>query len=230
MPVAFSKRTIAVLLGAGALTTACVTDPETGNQRVSKAAIGGVLGAGAGYLLGDLVGGRNSRTEEIVGAGIGAVAGAGIGYYLDEQEKKLRQRTAGTGIDVERDGDQLVLNMPGDVTFATDSAAVQPQFQSVLNDVAATLVEYESTYIDVYGHTDTRGSDAYNLDLSQRRARSVANYLNSRGVQPERMATRGYGESQPKCWPETTAADQQCNRRVEIRIVPITQQDVNAVN
>lgn len=217
-------------LGSLALTSACVTNPDTGEKKISKAAIGGVLGAGLGYLAGDLIGGKTSRTEEIVGAGIGAVAGAGAGYYLDQQEKKLREKTAGTGIEVDRQGDQLVLNMPGDVTFDTNSAAVKADFQSALDSVASTLVEYPSTYIDVYGHTDSRGSDAFNADLSNRRAQSVAAYLSGRGVQSARMATRGFGESQLKCAPEMTPSDLQCNRRVEIRIAPVTQADVNAVS
>ena len=207
---------------------ACVTDPETGQKRISNTAIGGIGGALGGYLLGDLIGGRNSRTEEIVGAGIGAVAGAGVGYYMDQQEKKLRERTAGTGIDVERQGDQLVLNMPGDVTFDYNSALVKSQFRSALDNVAATLAEYPSTYIDVYGHTDSTGSDSYNQGLSERRAASVADYLGGRGIQRARMATIGYGESQLKCSPERGEADYQCNRRVEIRIAPVTQADVNA--
>ena len=208
--------------------TGCVTDPETGEKRISKAAIGGLGGAVGGYLLGDLIGGRNSRTEEIVGAGIGAVAGAGVGYYMDQQEKKLRERTAGTGIDVERQGDQLVLNMPGDVTFDYNSAVVKPNFRSALDSVASTLGEYPSTFIDVYGHTDSTGSDTYNQGLSERRAASVADYLAGRGVNRARMATLGYGESQLKCAPERSEADYQCNRRVEIRIAPVTQNDVNA--
>ena len=208
--------------------TGCVTDPNTGEKRISNAAIGGLGGALGGYLLGDLIGGKNSRTEEIVGAGIGAVAGAGVGYYMDEQEKKLRQRTAGTGIDVERQGDQLVLNMPGDVTFDYNSALVKSQFRSALDNVASTLAEYPSTYIDVYGHTDSTGSDSYNQGLSERRASSVADYLGGRGIQRARMATMGYGESQLKCSPERGEADYQCNRRVEIRIAPVTQSDVNA--
>ena len=208
--------------------TGCVTDPNTGEKRISNAAIGGLGGALGGYLLGDLIGGKNSRTEEIVGAGIGAVAGAGVGYYMDEQEKKLRQRTAGTGIDVERQGDQLVLNMPGDVTFDYNSALVKSQFRSALDNVASTLAEYPSTYIDVYGHTDSTGSDSYNQGLSERRASSVADYLGGRGIQRARMATMGYGETQLICSPERDEADYQCNRRVEIRIAPVTQADVNA--
>lgn len=223
------KLTTLVSIGALALT-GCVTDPETGQKRISKAAIGGIGGALGGYLLGDLVGGRSSRTEEILGAGIGAIAGAGIGNYMDQQEKKLRERTAGTGIDVERQGDQLVLNMPGDVTFDLNSALVKSQFRSALDNVATTLAEYPSTYIDVYGHTDSKGSDTYNQGLSERRAASVADYLAGRSIQRARMATLGYGESQLKCTPETTEADYQCNRRVEIRIAPVTQADVNAAH
>lgn len=226
-----NRRTIKLitLASIGAFTlTGCVTDPVTGEKRISKAAIGGVGGALGGYLLGDLIGGKNSRTEEIVGAGIGAVAGAGVGYYMDQQEKKLRERTAGTGIDVERQGDQLVLNMPGDVTFDYNSALVKSQFRNALDSVASTLSEYPSTYIDVYGHTDSTGSDAYNQGLSERRASSVADYLAGRGVQRARIGTMGYGESQLKCSPETSEADYQCNRRVEIRIAPVTQADVNA--
>ncbi|WP_017669471.1 OmpA family protein [Blastomonas sp. AAP53] len=218
---------IAAFAGLSSLAlAACVTDPETGQQRISKSAIGGIGGALGGYLLGDIVGGRRDRTEKIVGAGIGAVAGAGIGYYLDQQERELRQKTAGTGIDVVRDGDSLLLNMPSQVTFDVDSSAVKPEFRNTLNDVASTLVQYESTYIDVYGHTDSTGSDAYNQTLSERRAQSVSSYLSTRGVQQARLATRGFGESQPVA-SNTTEDGRAQNRRVEIRIVPVTQADVN---
>ena len=130
--------------------------------------------------------------------------------------------TAGTGIDVERQGDQLVLNLPGDITFDYDSAAVKPQFQSTLDQVAATLRDYPSTAIDIYGHTDSRGSEVYNQGLSERRANAVQSYLASRSVQYERMATRGYGETALKC-AETSDDGYRCNRRVEIRIAPVTQ-------
>lgn len=219
----FKFTALVAMTSAIALTTAgCVTDPNTGEQRISRAAIGGVLGAGSGYLLGDLIGGRRDRTEKIVGAGIGAIAGAGVGAYMDRQEQELRRRTAGTGIDVERQGDQLVLNMPGDVTFAYDSATVQAQFQSTLDSVATTLRDYPSTAIDIYGHTDSRGSEVYNQGLSERRANGVASYLTSRGVQYDRLATRGYGETALKC-AETSEDGYRCNRRVEIRIAPVTQ-------
>jgi outer membrane protein OmpA-like peptidoglycan-associated protein len=216
--------------GIGALmlalaTTACVTDPTTGKKHISKAAIGGVGGALGGYLLGDLVGGKRDRTEKIVGAGIGAVAGAGIGAYMDAQEKKLREKTAGTGVDVVRDGDNLLLRMPSGITFAYDSDAVQPQFQPTLNEVASVLTQYPKTYIDIYGHTDADGSEAYNQGLSERRATSVQNYLAAKGVQSVRMATKGYGETQPIASNETAEGKAQ-NRRVEIKIVPVTESDV----
>lgn len=217
---------IAAFVGLSSLAlAACVTDPETGQKRINRAAIGGIGGALGGYLLGDIVGGRRDRTEKIVGAGIGAVAGAGIGYYLEQQERELRAKTAGTGVDVVRDGDSLLLNMPSEVTFDVDSAAVKPEFRNTLNDVATTLVQYESSYIDVYGHTDSTGSDAYNQTLSERRAQSVSAYLSSRGVQSARLATRGFGESQPVA-SNTTEDGRAQNRRVEIRIVPVTQEDV----
>ena len=226
------KNTTKFLTGVGMaiamVTTGCVTDPVTGEKKISKAAIGGVLGTGAGYLLGDLIGGRNSRTAEIVGAGIGAVAGAGVGYYMDQQEKKLRQQTAGTDVNVDRRGDEIFLDMPGDVTFALNSATVSSSAASVLNQVATTLKEYPSTYIDIYGHTDSSGSADYNQRLSEQRAMSVQSYLAGRGVQRQRMATMGYGETQLKC-DEGTEEGRRCNRRVEIRITPVTQDDVNAV-
>ena len=217
---------VAIASSIALSTAGCITDPNTGQRRVSRAAIGGGVGAAGGYLLGDILGGRNDRTARILGTGIGAIVGVGVGAYIDRQEQDLRRRTAGTGIDIKRDGNQLVLNMPGDITFNYDSATVQPQFQSTLDSVASSLRDYPSTYIDVYGHTDSRGSDTYNQGLSERRAAAVASYLGSRGVQSERTATRGFGESQLKC-AETSEDGYRCNRRVEIRISPVTQDDVN---
>jgi len=214
-------------LAAMLATTACTTDPNTGQQRVSKAAIGGIGGALGGYLLGDLVGGRRDRTEKILGAGIGAVAGAGIGAYMDAQERKLREETAGTGVDVIRDGDDLLLRMPSGITFAYDRADVQPQFQPTLNDVASVLAQYPKTYIDVFGHTDSDGADAYNQTLSERRAQAVSSYLVSRGVQSARMGTRGFGETQPIA-SNATEEGKAANRRVEIKISPVTEADVRS--
>ena len=212
-------------LAALVATSACTTDPETGQQRISKTAIGGIGGGLGGYLLGDIVGGRRDRTEKIVGAGLGGLAGAGIGAYMDRQERQLRERTAGTDVQVIRRGDDLVLNIPSGITFAYDSSAVQPQFQRTLDQVAQTLAEYKETYIDVYGHTDATGSDAYNQALSERRAVAVADYLAGRGVQAARIATRGYGKTQPVASNDTDAG-RAANRRVEIKIVPIRENDL----
>ena len=220
-----TKFLAAAALAALVTTSACTTDPVTGERRISKAAIGGIGGVVGGYLLGDLVGGRNDRTEKIIGAGLGGIAGAGIGAYMDKQERDLRARTAGTDVRVTREGDNLVLNIPSGITFAYDSANVQPQFQQTLDQVADTLKNYNQTYIDVYGHTDSTGSDAYNQTLSEQRAGSVARYLESRGVQSARIGTRGYGESQPIASNDTDAG-RAANRRVELKIVPIPESDV----
>lgn len=203
--------------------SACVTNPETGKRSVSKTAIGGFGGALGGYLLGDLIGGRNDRTEKLLGAGIGAIAGAGIGRYMDNQEKRLREQTAGTGINVMRDGDNLILDLPAEVTFAVNSSTINPQFGASLDQVSTTLAEFEQTYVDVLGHTDSTGSDSYNQQLSERRANSVAGYLSGRGVNQARLATRGFGESQPRA-SNVTEEGRALNRRVEIRIVPVAEQ------
>ncbi len=218
---AFRNLTVLAIAGALVTTTACTTNPETGNQRVSRTAIGALGGLVGGYLLGDLVGGRSDRTEKILGAGIGAIAGGAVGAYMDKQERDLRRQTAGTGVDVIRQGNDIVLRMPSGITFPVDSSVIQPQFQATLNEVAQTLSTYNQTYIDVLGHTDWTGSDAYNQALSERRAQSVASYLSSRGVAPARIATRGYGESAPIA-DNNTEMGRAANRRVEIKVVPIT--------
>ncbi len=213
--------TRATLAASAALAlAACTTDPYTGQRKISNAAVGASVGLLGGYLLGDLVGGRGDRTEKIVGAGIGAIAGGAVGYYMDRQEAELRRQTAGTGVDVIRQGDDLILRMPSNVTFDTDQSAVKPQFYSVLDDVARTLAGYNQTYIDVLGHTDTTGSEAYNQALSERRAQAVAAYLAQRNVDPARMATRGYGETAPLYNPDDTEMKKAANRRVEIKVVP----------
>jgi outer membrane protein OmpA-like peptidoglycan-associated protein len=219
-------RTMTALSLSGALlaTSACVTNPETGNRRLSNTALGAIGGVLGGYLLGDVVGGRSDRTAKILGAGIGGLAGAAVGRYMDQQEAELRRETAGTGVEVIRQGDDLVLRMPSGITFAYNRYDIQPQFQSTLNEVASTLAQYQQTYIDVLGHTDSSGTYEYNQGLSERRAQSVADYLASRGVNRARMATRGFGETQLLVSPEQTEADRAANRRVEIRVVPLRTQ------
>jgi outer membrane protein OmpA-like peptidoglycan-associated protein len=217
------------LFGAAALaallaTTACVRDAETGERKISRAAIGGVAGAVVGYFAGDLIGGRRDRTEKVVGAGVGALAGAAVGVYMDRQERELRDKTAGTGVEIERQGNELLLTMPAGITFPINSYQVQPQFHATLDQVAQTLASYESTLIDVYGHTDPSGGDSINLPLSRNRAQAVANYLAGRGVQPARIATQGFGSAQPLAGNDNSSeAERAANRRVEIRIVPVEQ-------
>lgn len=215
--------TALALSGAVVTTAACTTNPYTGQREINRTAVGAVLGGLGGYVLGDVVGGRSDRTERIIGAGIGAVAGGAVGAYMDRQEAELRRQTAGTGVDVIRQGDELLLRMPAGITFAFNSYEVQPQFQATLNEVAQTLAAYPSTIIDVLGHTDSVGSHEYNQRLSEQRAQSVANYLIARGVQPARIATRGYGETMPIA-DNATEAGRAANRRVEIKVVPVTQQ------
>lgn len=217
-------RTLTALALGGSIvaTAACTTNPVTGQREINRTAVGAVLGAGAGYLLGDVIGGRNDRTERIIGAGIGAIAGGAAGAYMDRQEAELRRQTAGTGVDVIRQGDELLLRMPSGITFAFNRYDIQPQFQSTLNEVAQTLNAYPATMIDVLGHTDSVGSDAYNQTLSEQRAQAVASYLSGRGVSRARIATRGYGESMPIA-DNATEAGRAANRRVEIKVVPVTQ-------
>ena len=218
------KKRIAGAAVAAALltTTACVTNPETGEREFqTRTAIGAAVGAVAGYLGGDLIGGRRDRTEKIVGAGIGTIAGAAVGQYMDRQERDLRRQTAGTGVVVERQGNELLLSMPAGITFPINSYQIQPQFYTTLNEVAQTLSAYPQTLIDVYGHTDPTGGDAINIPLSQNRAEAVASYLAQRGVARARIETQGFGSSRPIADNSTEAGRAQ-NRRVEIRVVPAT--------
>lgn len=217
-PLSTTAALSALMLAA----TACTTDPYTGQQTINRTAVGIGVGALGGYLLGDLVGGNHDRNAKVIGAGIGALAGGAAGYYMDRQEAELRRQTAGTGVDVYRQGDELVLRMPSGITFPVDRYEIQPQFQSTLDQVAQTLSSYNQTYIDVLGHTDSTGSDAYNQALSERRAQSVSNYLAGRGVAQARIAARGYGEGQPIASNDTDSGRAE-NRRVEIKVVPITQ-------
>ncbi|MEW4449595.1 OmpA family protein [Qipengyuania sp. JC766] len=221
-----------LLSGAAAMSlvslSACVTDPNTGERTFSRTAAGGALGGTLGYLLGDLIGG--STAARIIGAGIGGTAGAVIGDQFDDQIRELDEATAGTGVDVEEIGDQdaILVRMP-DITFATGSAAIGGNFQSILNDVASSLQRYPNSLIDVYGFTDTTGSPSTNQALSNRRAQAVADYLASRGVSRARMATQGFGEQTEYLRVQTAdGVNEPLNRRVEIKITPISQDDVRA--
>lgn len=217
-----------VLAGVSALLlVGCTTNPDTGERRMSKAGSGALIGAGAGGLLGAIIGGRNNRAETIIGAGVGAIAGAGIGTYMDRQERELREQTRGTGIEVDRVGDDIVLRMPDNVTFDFNSATLRSEFRLAVQDVANTLVSYPSTFVDVYGHTDSVGSAEVNQRLSERRAETVANALGTMGVQRARIQTRGFGYTMPIASNDTEEGRAK-NRRVEIRLSPVTEGDVNS--
>jgi outer membrane protein OmpA-like peptidoglycan-associated protein len=204
----------------------CVTDPNTGQQKVSRTAIGGGAGALAGLLLGGLIGGGTGR---IIGAGIGGIAGAAVGYTMDKQIKELRESTAGSGVDVTPtdNGQAILVNLPEGVTFDVASTALQPSFRTTLDRVAQSLNQYPNSLIDVYGHTDSTGSDQYNQALSEGRARTVANYLTMQGVSGTRIRSQGFGETMPVA-DNTTEEGRRRNRRVEIKIVPISQDQVQA--
>ncbi|MEY4054861.1 MAG: hypothetical protein RL519_196 [Pseudomonadota bacterium] len=204
----------------------CVTDPNTGEKKISRTAIGGVGGTVAGLLLGGLIGGKTGR---IIGAGIGGIAGAAVGYTMDKQIKELKEQTAGSGVDVTEtdNGAAILVNLPDGVTFDVASYSLKPSFRTTLDQVADSLIKYPNSLIDVYGHTDSTGSDAYNQTLSENRARTVAGYLQSRGVPAARIRSQGFGETMPVA-DNTTEAGRMKNRRVEIKIVPVTQEDVQA--
>ncbi|MFA7603113.1 MAG: OmpA family protein [Novosphingobium sp.] len=204
----------------------CVTDPNTGERKVSRTAIGGGAGALAGLLLGGLIGGGTGR---ILGAGIGGIAGAAVGYTMDKQIRELRESTAGSGVDIAPtdNGQAILVNLPEGVTFDIASAALKPQFRMTLDEIGQSLNQYPNSLIDVYGHTDSTGSDAYNQTLSENRARTVANYLTMQGVSGARIRSQGFGETMPIA-DNMSEEGRRRNRRVEIKIVPISQEQVQA--
>ncbi|MFT4249171.1 MAG: OmpA family protein [Pseudomonas sp.] len=214
----------AIALSACATGGSYVQQDQNGNPTQQKnktgrsAAIGAAIGAAAGLITGNSA--THRRQQAMVGAGIGALAGAAIGNYQDRQERALRERTANTGIDVKREGDNITLNLPDGITFDFGKSALKPEFYTALNGVASTLKEYNQTMIEVTGHTDSVGSDAFNQKLSEDRANAVAQYLSAQGVQRERMETSGAGKRFPIA-DNGTDAGRAKNRRVEIRLIPL---------
>ncbi len=210
--------------GLAALLAGCETmDPYTRETETSKATKGALIGAAAGIAVG-LASGDDAvdrRQRALIGAGVGALAGGAVGNYMDRQEMELRQELEGTGVSVTRDGDHITLNMPGNITFATNSADLNSGFFEVLGSVTKVLKEFDQTVVEVAGHTDSRGTDAYNQALSERRAQTVTDFFTARNISSQRFITIGLGESMPVA-DNNTAAGQQLNRRVEITMVPIT--------
>jgi outer membrane protein OmpA-like peptidoglycan-associated protein len=220
----WKRSTIAAATIVSIVATACTTiDPYTREERTARAQRQAVIGAAAGAVAGLITGDSSMERKKraLVGAGLGALAGAGVGSYMDRQEAKLRAELERTGVSVTRVGDNITLNMPGNITFRTDSADLNAGFFEVLSSVSQVVNEYEQTVIEVAGHTDSTGTDAYNQQLSERRADAVANYLRTRSVLDERIITVGMGESRPIATNDTTDGRQQ-NRRVELTLVPLT--------
>ncbi|HOY77869.1 MAG TPA: OmpA family protein [Hyphomonadaceae bacterium] len=215
------KRTLA-FMGAALALGACATDPVTGQSIYGNTGRGAAIGAIVGGVGGLFAGGKDGRNVA-VGAAVGALAGAGVGRYMDGQEEDMRRKVASSGIGLQRQGDNVVLVMPSDVTFAKGSATLDAQFTPVLNKVAESLNLYPKTTIDIVGHASTEGEAQANLDLSYRRAESVRMYLQGAGVIPQRMASGGLGESQPLIVPDDTEAKRSQNRRVVITLRPVVE-------
>ncbi len=218
-------RTTLLAVAAAFTIAGCqTTDAYTGEKKVNKTTKGAGIGALAGAVLGAATGdnSKERRKRALIGAGVGALAGAGVGAYMDRQEAKLRAQLQGTGVSVTRSGDDLILNMPGNITFKTASADLNADFYKVLDGVGMVVDEYEKTLIVIEGHTDSVGSDDMNQSLSERRATSVGQYLTGKGVNGQRVLTAGFGEARPVASNDSDGGRSQ-NRRVEVRLEPITQ-------
>ena len=209
---------LALLASSCASYTGQTNDPNDPNRTRNNALIGAGNGAVAGLLSGSDATERRQRA--LVGAGVGGRAGGAIGAYQDRQEAELRRQTAGTGIDVTRDGEVIKLNLPDGVTFDFNRTELKPQFYPALNNVAATLREYNQTMVEVSGHTDNVGSEAVNQRISEQRAQNVASYLIGQGLQRERFEVAGYNYRHPVA-DNSTEQGRALNRRVEIRLIPL---------
>jgi outer membrane protein OmpA-like peptidoglycan-associated protein len=219
------KKTFALLLSISMLSACTTYDAYTGEEKASKTSVGAGIGAGVAAVIAylDTRNERDSgeRNRKILAAATGGAAiGGGIGYYMDAQEAKLRRQLRGSGVSVERVGDNINLIMPGNITFGSAQSDIAASFYDVLDSVALVVDEYNRTIIVVAGHTDSDGSDSYNQELSEQRAQSVGAYLRSKGVNEVRLDVVGFGESQPIAT-NTTAAGKQENRRVEITLLPV---------
>lgn len=217
-------KTVFFCFSLSVVLAACQTvDPYTGEQKTSKTTAGALIGAAAGAAVGAISGddNRERRKRAAIGAGIGALAGGAVGQYMDRQEAELRRRLAQSGVSVTRKGDQIILNMPGNITFDTNRAEIKSNFFPVLDSVAEVLHEYDKTLVEVVGHTDSTGTDAINQPLSQGRADSVSVYLQSHGVVAARLSAYGVSSNYPIASNDTAAGRAQ-NRRVEIALLPLT--------
>lgn len=209
------KTTLTVsVLAAATLIAGC---QNISDRTIGTTAGGAIIGAGVGMMAGG-----DDKRNAAIGAVVGGLAGAAVGVYMDKQEEELRRQTEGTGIEVQRVGDQIALTMPSGITFDVNSAAIKGDFYGPLDEVSTTLIEYPKTAVDVVGHASSDGDDSYNQQLSERRANSVSSYLVNSGVQSVRLNAFGMGETQPIA-DNSTQAGRAANRRVEILLTPIVE-------
>ncbi|MCJ8314274.1 MAG: OmpA family protein [Saccharospirillaceae bacterium] len=221
----FQHKLLALTLSASLTLIGCTTiDPYTGETKVKKTFIGGVFGAGAGAVIAMATGSKEDRVENAIKGGvIGGIAGGAVGAYMDSQEKKMTEKLAGTGVSVTRNGDDIILNMPGDITFASSESKLNPAFTNTLDGVILVLEEFEKTIIMIKGHTDSKGDEQYNQNLSEQRALSVAQYLVDNRIITERVTAIGHGELSSK-YDNTTEEGRAQNRRVELILTPLIKQ------
>lgn len=205
-----------IIVFAAVVLAACTTNPYTGESQTRRAVTYGAVGGVVCGLIGSTESSRRARNAAL---GCGAI-GAGIGAYMDAQEAELREQLQGTGVQVRRNGDQLDLIMPGNITFNTNEFSIRQDFYPVLDSVAQVLYKFVDTRLQVVGHTDSTGARDYNYNLSNRRATSVSNYLASRGVDQGRLINQGMGPDQPIASNDTESG-RAMNRRVELQIVAI---------
>lgn len=216
------KKTVLAFAMATVTLSGCMTyDPYTGEEKVSKATSGSIIGAVGGAAIGAATSSKSDRGKgALIGAAGGAAIGGGIGYYMDKQEAELRHKLKNSGVSVVRNGDQIDLVMPGNITFDSDQASIKPSFTDTLESVSLVLKEFDKTIIQVEGHTDSSGAQSYNQLLSEKRAGSVRDFLLNQGIEPKRTRAVGYGERYPITSNDTPAGREQ-NRRVELTLVPM---------
>lgn len=216
------KHKIMLLTAMTTLVTGCMTyDPYTGEEKVSSATTGAVIGAVAGAAVGAATSSKKDRAKgALIGAAAGGAVGGGVGYYMDKQEAQLRHQLQETGVSVERNGNEIKLIMPGNITFESGKANIQDSFQPVLNSISLVLKEFDKTAIKVVGHTDSTGSLSMNQTLSEQRADSVKLALQAHNVASGRIHASGVGPRYPIASNDTPAGRQQ-NRRVELSLLPL---------
>ena len=216
------KKTILAFAVATVGLGGCMTyDPYTGEEKTSSATKGSIIGALGGAAIGAATSSKSDRGKgALIGAAGGAAIGGGIGYYMDKQEAQLRRKLEGSGVRVVRNGDQIELIMPGNITFDLNQSSIKPSFTDTLESVSLVLKEFDKTIIQIEGHTDSSGSQSYNQLLSEQRAGSVRDFLLNQNIAPKRTRAVGYGERYPIASNDSAAGREQ-NRRVELTLVPM---------